>query len=127
MSQDRQPRSTTRTVLIVDDHAGFRAFTRAMLEAEGLVVLGEAEDGKSAIVAARLLKPQVVLLDIALPDLDGFTVCERILTQAADPVVVVLTSTREASSFRQRLSQSRAHGFIAKRNLSGAALRTLAG
>ena len=66
------------TVLIVDDHADFRAFARTLLEAGGFEVVGEAGDGASALVAARALKPGLVLLDIQLPDIDGFAVCEQL-------------------------------------------------
>jgi CheY-like chemotaxis protein len=117
------------TLLIVDDHAAFRAFARALLEASGYVVLGEAADGESAVEAARLLRPAIVLLDIALPDIDGFAVCERITATAReghDEPVVVLTSSREISAFRQRLANSRARGFIAKRDLTGATLAAAA-
>lgn len=71
-------RTVAPTLLIVDDHAGFRTFARALLEAEGFDVVGEAADGASAVFAAELLDPQIVLLDIVLPDLDGFEVCARL-------------------------------------------------
>ena len=71
-------RDMGRTLLIVDDHAGFRTFARALLESEGYDVVGEAADGASAVAAARRLRPAIVLLDIALPDIDGFAVCEQI-------------------------------------------------
>jgi two-component system, NarL family, nitrate/nitrite response regulator NarL len=109
------------TVLIVDDHPGFRAFARALLEAEGLEVVGEAADGASAISAARALAPELVLLDVALPDMDGFAVCEALLDDGPGPAVV-LTSSRDVSSYRRRLERSRARGFIAKSELSGPAL-----
>jgi DNA-binding NarL/FixJ family response regulator len=114
------------TVLIVDDHPGFRAFARELLEAEGLEVVGEAADGASAISAARALAPELVLLDVALPDMDGFTVCEALLDDGPGPAVV-LTSSRDVSSYRRRLERSRARGFIAKSELSGPALAALAG
>ena len=125
-------RRRRETLLIVDDHAGFRSFARALLEAAGYVVLGEAADGATAVEAARALSPDLVLLDVALPDVDGFTVCERIASaeDAASPVqprrpLVVLTSSRDESSFRRRLAVSSARGFIAKRDLTGAALAAL--
>ena len=62
------------TVLIVDDHPGFRASARMLLEAEGFDVVGEAGDGRSGLDAAAELQPDVVLLDIQLPDMDGFAV-----------------------------------------------------
>jgi DNA-binding NarL/FixJ family response regulator len=113
------------SVLLVDDHSPFRNAARALLEAEGFVVLGEAVDGRSALSAAALLRPDLVVLDVQLPDLDGFAVAEQ-LRQAAPPVpAVVLISTRSASSYRTRLASSTALGFVRKQDLSGAALTAL--
>jgi DNA-binding NarL/FixJ family response regulator len=114
------------TVLIVDDHAGFRSFARALLEAEGFEVVGEAGDGATALALAGELAPEVVLLDVALPDTDGFEVCDALLREDAGPAVI-LTSSRDASSYRRRLERSRARGFIAKSELSGPSLAALAG
>lgn len=113
-----------RTVLIVDDHAGFRSMARALLEADGFEVVGEAADGNSAIERAVVLKPDLLLLDVQLPDLDGFAVCERLALQA-DPPIVVLTSSRTASSYRRRLAGSSAKGFIPKDELTAAGLFAL--
>jgi DNA-binding NarL/FixJ family response regulator len=110
-----------RTVLIVDDHADFRGFARRVLEADGYDVVGEAGDGASAIAAAEALAPDVVLLDVQLPDGDGFSVCERIAGGAA----VVMTSSRAAVSLQGRLEASSARGFIAKAELSGAGIAAL--
>jgi DNA-binding NarL/FixJ family response regulator len=112
------------TVVIVDDHAGFRSSARALLEAEGFDVVGEAGDGASALTVIDLLRPHIVLLDIQLPDINGFEIAER-LTRAGDPPTVVLISTRGASSYRRRLARSPARGFIAKSELSGNALSAL--
>jgi DNA-binding NarL/FixJ family response regulator len=114
------------TVLIVDDHAGFRSFARALLEAEGFDVVGEAVDGASALATARALAPELVLLDVALPDMDGFAVCDALLRDGAGPAVI-LTSSRDVSSYRRRLERSRARGFIPKSELSGPSLAALAG
>lgn len=108
------------TVLIVDDHPSFRATARMLLEAEGYSVIGEAKDGSSALVAADRLVPQVVLLDINLPDLSGFTVADRL---RGGPSQVVLISSRDASDFGDCIEDSGARGFIAKGELSGASLR----
>ena len=113
------------TVLIVDDHPGFRSVARALLEAEGFDVVGEASDGASAVALARKLAPEPVLLDVALPDMDGFAVCDALLQDGAGPAVV-LTSSRGISSYRRRLERSGARGFIAKSDLSGSALAALA-
>src|SRR5690349_22653991 len=99
-----------RTLLIVDDHDGFRDGARALLETDGFEVVGEAADGQSAIAAARRLRPDVVLLDVQLPGLDGFEVAER-LADGADPPAIVLTSSRGADAFRRRLANSPARGF----------------
>ncbi len=115
-----------RTLLIVDDHAGFRSFARALLEAEGYDVVGEAEDGASALMAVKALRPEVVLLDVVLPDIDGFVVCDA-LSEAADGPTIVMTSSRGVSSYRRRLARSNARGFIAKSDLSGRSLEELTG
>ena len=113
-----------RTVLIVDDHDGFRRDARALLEASGFDVIGEASNGESAVAAAQRLRPLLVLLDLQLPDIDGFEVAARI-AEAADPPVVVLTSSRSASSYRRRLANTTARGFVPKSELSGEALAAL--
>ena len=111
------------TVLIVDDHPAFRESALALLEAEGFAVVGEAADGDAAMAAVSRLRPRVVLLDIQLPDLDGFALAER-LAAGADPPTVVLISSREATAYGPRLSEA-ARGFIPKRELSGSALAAL--
>ena len=116
----------SRTLLIVDDSPTFRTFARRLLTAEGFDVVGDAWDGASAVAAAVQLRPDVVLLDISLPDTSGFEVCEML--RATDPVPsVVLTSSRDVSTYRRRLSASTARGFLPKRSLSGAALSALLG
>ena len=114
------------TVLIVDDHPEFRDSASALLEAEGFAVVGRAADGDEAIAAVERLRPQVVLLDIQLPDLDGFAVAER-LAARPDPPRVVLISSREAAAYGPRLERAAAWGFIPKRELSGPALAALVG
>ena len=114
------------TVLIVDDHAPFRALARALLQLEGFEVVGEAADGQSALDAVARLRPSVVVLDVQLPDLDGFEVARR-LALAGDPPVIVLVSTRDSSAYRRRLADSPARGFIPKSDLSGAAVAALVG
>lgn len=112
------------SVLIVDDHEDFRRSARALLEAEGFAVVAEAGDGAEAIAKARAVRPDVVLVDIQLPDLDGFAVAERIAAWP-DPPVIVLISSRDAAVYRSRLASTPARGFIAKRQLSGEALADL--
>jgi DNA-binding NarL/FixJ family response regulator len=115
-----------QTVLIVDDHAGFRSWTRSLLETEGFSVVGETADGASALTAARDLRPDLVLLDVMLPDTTGFAVAERIAA-LADPPIVVLVSSREASDFGDVIGHSAAVGFISKSDLTGPALRAVIG
>ena len=114
------------TVLIVDDHEGFRQVARELLEADGVEVVGEAADGESAITEAERLRPQLVLLDVQLPGIDGFEVAARI-GEASDPPAVVLISSYAADSYRRRLAQSPARAFIPKSELSGEALAALLG
>ena len=113
------------TILIVDDHAGFRLQARAVLEADGFSVVGEAADGASGLRAARSLRPDLVLLDIGLPDLEGFEVADQLATDGPPPFVVLISS-RQASEYGPRLTSSRVLGFIAKEELSGSAIRALA-
>jgi DNA-binding NarL/FixJ family response regulator len=113
-----------RTLLIVDDHAPFRSAARALLEAAGYEVVGEAPDGASALAVVERLQPEIVLLDVHLPDVDGFTVAERL---SPTGVVVVLTSSRSVTSFRRRLAANPAWSFIPKSELSGEALAAAAG
>ncbi len=110
------------TVLIVDDHQGFRASARKLLELDGFEVVGEAVDGASALELVRELKP--VLLDVALPDTSGFEVAERL---ADVPSKVILISSRERRDFGERVRRSGALGFVSKDRLSGAALRAILG
>jgi DNA-binding NarL/FixJ family response regulator len=114
------------TVLIVDDHAGFRQAAAALLEAEGFAVIAEAADGEEAIAAVERVRPQIVLLDVQLPGMDGLTVAER-LAAGRDPPAVVLISSREAAAYGPRLQAAAVQGFIPKRELSGPALAALVG
>ena len=113
-----------RTVLIVDDHDAFRAAARALLEADGFDVVGEAADGARAVQAVAALRPNIVLLDIQLPGADGFVVAEQ-LARIPDPPAVVLISSRDATTYGARLGQASARGFLTKSGLSGRALAAL--
>jgi len=112
------------TVLIVDDHPTFRATARTLLEAEGYDVIGEAEDGESAIAAIGQLKPEVVLLDVQLPDIDGFEVSMRLNANGHAPAIV-LTSSRDWSDCAPCIAACGARGFVPKGELSGAAIAAL--
>jgi DNA-binding NarL/FixJ family response regulator len=108
-------------VLVVDDHAEVRALIRRVLEEDGLEVVGEAADGRSALIAAAELHPDLVLMDVLLPGPDGITTAaEMALGGTAPPVI--LTSSRDAADLGSRLAGACALGFIAKRDLSGPAL-----
>lgn len=112
------------TVLIVDDHPEFRRSARRLLESEGFVVAGDAATAAEAVRKVTELQPDVVLLDIQLPDRDGFWVADALATLPAAPQVVLISS-RAATAFGDRLATAPARGFIAKGALSGAALAAL--
>jgi DNA-binding NarL/FixJ family response regulator len=112
------------TVLIVDDHASFRASARALLAADGYEVVGEAESGERALDEIERLRPDVVLLDIQLPGIDGFEVAGRVAAGGGGPEIV-LTSSRELEDFGGLVAGSRACGFVSKAELSGAAIDAL--
>ena len=128
MGNDAALRQNRRmaTVLVVDDHEGFRARARLLLEADGYEVVGEAADGASAVAEAQRLGPDVVLLDVQLPDLDGFDVSARI-TDARPETAVVLTSSRDWSDSPDLIDRSGARGFLSKDQLSGVAVAGLIG
>lgn len=106
------------SVLIVDDHESFRRSASLVLEAEGFEVAGTAADGDAAISAVRVLAPDLVLLDIQLPGLDGFAVAERLAQLPVAPCVV-LTSSRTAASFGRLVESAPVSGFLPKHELSG--------
>jgi len=111
-------------VLIVDDHESFRSVARRLLVADGFAVVGEAANGAAAIAAALDLRPDVVLLDVALPDIDGFAVAVALAAQDVPPAVV-LVSSRARADYGGQIGASPVRGFIAKSELSGDALRSL--
>jgi len=111
-------------VLIVDDHAGFRGVARQLLQGIGRQVVGEVGTGGEALREARRLKPDLVLLDIQLPDLDGLDVAAS-LSSDPEPPAVVLVSSRDASDYGPRLDGCGALGFIAKADLSAESLMAL--
>jgi DNA-binding NarL/FixJ family response regulator len=113
------------SILIVDDHEAFRLSARNLLEADGLVVVGLAPDGRSALELARSLRPDIVLLDVQLPDIDGFVVAEQLAALDKAPAVVLISS-RDAAAYGTRLAASSARGFVAKRDLAANVLLRLA-
>jgi len=112
------------TVLIVDDNAGFRSMARKLLEADGFDVVGEASNGAEAFAAVARLRPDLVLMDVQMPDLDGFEVAEQLGDNGTRPVVV-LTSSRDADSFGGLIERSPVRGFVPKAELSGQRLEAL--
>ena len=112
------------SILIVDDHPAFRSAARRILEGAGFRVVGEAGDGASALEAVERLRPEVVLLDVQLPDMDGIEVTRRLASRPRMPVVV-LTSMREKEVYGARLTAVPASGFIGKQDLTGARLAAL--
>jgi len=114
-----------RSVLVVDDHPGFRSCARALTE-EGFEVVGEAENGSAAVALAAELEPDLVVLDIQLPDIDGFEVAARLLDRDSG-LKIVLVSSRDRSAYGSLIEESGAVGFIAKGDLSGVALEGFLG
>jgi DNA-binding NarL/FixJ family response regulator len=110
--------------LIVDDHVRFRATARRWLVSGGFDVVGEAADGEDALEATARLRPDVVLLDVQLPDINGFQLAAR-LGANGDRPAVILTSSRDAAEFGDLVARSGARGFIPKAELSGARLASL--
>ena len=123
LTRNESPVRHTR-VLIVDDHAPFRSIARQVLTADGFHIVGEAADGAEAIRAYGELRPDLVLLDIQLPDIDGFAVA-TVLTTRIHPPTVVLVSSRSPTDYGSRIADCRARGYIAKSELSGDAVRRL--
>jgi DNA-binding NarL/FixJ family response regulator len=114
-----------RTVLIVDDHPSFRASARRMLEADGFEVVGEAQDGETAVMAAAQLRPELVLLDVRLSDIDGLEVAQRMLRGPGWRPQVVLVSSHDSSDLGDAIDASGALGFIPKSELSTEAIDSL--
>jgi DNA-binding NarL/FixJ family response regulator len=113
-----------KSVVIVDDHPSFRSSARMLLESDGFEVVGEAATGEEGVEVALDLRPDLVLLDVNLPDIDGFEVATRI-TEDPKPPSVILTSSRDSTDFGPLVEKSGALGFVPKSELSGAALEEL--
>ena len=121
ISTSQAPRGT---LVVVDDHARFRAAVGERLAAAGWRVVGEAATGAAAIDLVARLAPDVVLLDVVLPDMDGFAVADR-LAAAGSASVVVLTSGYERGDFAGRVRAAPVRGFLPKEMISGPALATV--
>jgi DNA-binding NarL/FixJ family response regulator len=112
-------------VLIVDDHPSFRATVKTLLLADGFEVVGEAEDGRSALEEVERLHPDLVLLDIQLPDMDGFAVVHELLRRTDGVPKIILTSSHDETDFGTIVGSCGAAAFVPKGELSGAALRAV--
>jgi DNA-binding NarL/FixJ family response regulator len=115
-----------QTVLVIDDHEGFRACARKLLQEEGFEVIGEAADAASGIAAARELRPDIVLVDVQLPDFDGVLASKRIGVLNGKSAIILISS-RDLADLGDALAESPALGFIPKSELSGDAIRELLG
>ena len=115
---------TGSTILIVEDHPSFLAVARFLLETDGFVVVGVATDGASAVRETLRVSPEIVLLDVSLPDMDGFEVASQLRAAGASSRIV-FTSSRDGSDFGSKITDSGGSGFIAKAELSGEVLRAL--
>jgi CheY-like chemotaxis protein len=113
-------------VLVVDDHPAFRRLACRLLAAGGYDVAGEASDGVGALAQAALLRPDVVLLDVMLPDLDGFAVAEQLATLPAHPIVV-LVSGKTGTEIGRRLDTAPVRGFLTKDQLTLEAFAAMTG
>jgi DNA-binding NarL/FixJ family response regulator len=113
------------TVLIVDDHPSFRASARAILESDGFEILGEVSDGASALAAVDDLEPELVLLDVQLPDMTGFDVCAKLEARNGSAPAVILVSSRDLADYGNLVAESCACGFLPKAELSGEAILML--
>jgi DNA-binding NarL/FixJ family response regulator len=112
-------------IVIVDDHPGFRAWARVVLAADGFRIVGEAVDGASALAEVRAVQPDVVLLDVQLPDADGFDVAGALLAARPRPAII-LTSSRDASAYEAELART-SLPFVSKEELSGSVIRLMLG
>jgi DNA-binding NarL/FixJ family response regulator len=113
-----------KRVLIVDDHAGFRGFAKRLLDGAGFLVVGEAEEGATAVREAARLRPDVVLLDIMLPDRSGLLVAED-LARNPSPPIVVLVSSRSRADFGLGFEWPAGSVFLPKHQLSASMLNDL--
>lgn len=112
------------TILIADDHPSFRACARSCAEEEGWRVVGETSDGASTLAEVERLRPDIVLLDVQLPDMSGFEVASRLTGNGGGPVVVLISS-RDSADYGELIERSGARGFIPKADLTGAAVAAL--
>jgi DNA-binding NarL/FixJ family response regulator len=102
-------------VLIVDDQEPFRMAARLVVDAtDGFEVVGEAESGEASVEMARELKPDLVLMDVNLPGINGLDATRQILSEQTDSVVVLLLSTYEEEEYAPRAAECGAAAYIPK-------------
>ena len=129
--QGREERSVSARVVIADDHPLFRGAIRKMLsEWSRLVVVGEASDGREAVKLCRRLRPELVLMDLSMPTMDGFEATREIKRESPSTIVLVLTAFEEPDDLLEALKAG-ASGFILKhmspQQIVGAIKRVLEG
>ena len=106
-------------VLIVDDQEPFRAVARVVVEAtEGFEVIGESETGEASVEAARQLHPDLVLMDVTLPGINGLEATRQILAQSQHGTVILLLSTYEVEEYAPRAAECGAAAYIPKSEFS---------
>jgi DNA-binding NarL/FixJ family response regulator len=113
-----------RSVLLIDDDPGFRRLARRTLRGSGLTVIGEADTAAAGSSAARSLKPDVMLVDVGLPDSDGITLAGELSALPWGPRIV-LTSVDPDAATPEDVRRSGARGFVPKQDLPGLGLRML--
>jgi DNA-binding NarL/FixJ family response regulator len=102
------------TLLIADDHPIFRKGLRQIIESEpGLTILDEADDGQSAFEKAQQLKPDVIILDVNMPGMDGFDLARKIRERNLEVAVIFLTMYKDEDMFNEALDLG-ARGYILK-------------
>ena len=100
-------------IVIADDHALFRDSLRSLLEAHGLEVAGEARNGREAVELARRLTPDVVLMDLGMPEVDGLAATRLICAEQPQVKVVILTASDEDAKLFEAI-KSGAQGYLLK-------------
>jgi two-component system response regulator EvgA len=114
----------SRTLLVIDDHAAFRALAREVLDGEVFHVVGEASSAAEGLLLAQELQPDVVIMDVGLPDGSGFDLTGRLVRTLPSPAVV-LVSSRDWGHLSRRVRSSGARGFLPKEELTPAAVEAL--
>jgi len=115
-----------RSVLVVDDDDDFRKLAARTVRSWGCTVVGEAGSVAEAIAASATVRPEAILVDVGLPDGDGFALAERLAALPWRPVVVVISSDADAANGFSA-DRSGARGFFPKEELTSAPLRELIG